>query len=275
MTDDIEAFITIMQVEGLSPPAQLIPEKLYRFPSNGKQTDTAGWCKLFADGMGGVFGDFRTGMSEKWQANHIKRCNDTESRTFRQQCKQAKLEREAEEARQHQEAMTCFADLWRKARPNVDLNHPYLVAKGKLYPHGVRQLGQALLVPVYGEDRLLHGLQFIQPDGSKKFKTYTRKAGCFHVLTPEASSLKNNAVVLLAEGWATACSLLTATGYPTFIGFDCGNLPAVAAVIRRQCPHSRLLVCADKDTNGKGQHQAKLAAQLHGGISLIPRFSHE
>ena len=79
MTDDIEAFITIMQVEGLSPPAQLIPEKLYRFPSNGKQTDTAGWCKLFADGMGGVFGDFRTGMSEKWQANHIKRCNDTEN----------------------------------------------------------------------------------------------------------------------------------------------------------------------------------------------------
>ncbi len=75
-----------------------------------------------------------------------------------------------------------------------------------------------------------------------------------------------------AEGWATAASLHTATGHPVFIAFDCGNLPAVARYIRQQFPAARLLVCADDDAHGKGEHHARIAASQNNGMAVIPQW---
>ena len=49
---------------------------------------------------------------------------------------------------------------------------------------GIRQIGDALVVSVMA-DKALTGLQFIQPDGQKRFITGTRKAGSWCLLKPE------------------------------------------------------------------------------------------
>lgn len=180
-------------------------------------------------------------------------------------------EREKVEAG-HREAAKKAVDLWSKANPHPDPNHAYLVRKGGLPPLGIRQMDNALVVPVHGADKALTGLQFIQPDGQKRFITGTRKAGSWCVLKPEGIPPTDWSIILVAEGWATAASLHTATGLPVFIAFDCGNLSAVAQYIRRQFPAARLLVCADDDAHGKGQNLARLAAQQNNGMAIIPRW---
>lgn len=42
--------------------------KLQRFATRDRRGDSAGWCKLFDDRRGGVFGDWRTGRTETWIA---------------------------------------------------------------------------------------------------------------------------------------------------------------------------------------------------------------
>ena len=68
-----------------------------------------------------------------------------------------------------------------QGQPHPDPNHAYLAREG-LPPVGIRQIGDALVVPVYGADKALTGLQFIQPDGQKWFITGTRKAGSWCLL---------------------------------------------------------------------------------------------
>lgn len=271
MTDPTQEFRQTLQAAGLTPPDTLIPGKLHRCPSNDRHGDKAGWCKLFDDGMGGVYGDFRSSTSETWQFRQADRMSDADRESFRQQVEQARRERDAEQTRTHREAARKAADLWGRANPHPDPNHAYLARKG-VPAVGVRQMDDALIVPLYGAEKALTGLQFIQPDGQKRFITGTRKAGSWCVLKPEGIPPTDWQKILIAEGWATAASLHTATGLPVFIAFDCGNLSAVAQVIRRQFPAARLLFCADDDAHGKGRHHAQQAARQTNGMAIIPQW---
>ena len=67
-----EQFRDAIREAGLEPPDLIEPGKLHRFSTNGKARDDAGWCKLFADLCGGVFGDHRSGLSALWQARRDK-----------------------------------------------------------------------------------------------------------------------------------------------------------------------------------------------------------
>lgn len=48
-------------------PKEIAPGIFVRFVTDG--TDKSGWLKLFPDGQGGVFGDWRRGTCESWQAD--------------------------------------------------------------------------------------------------------------------------------------------------------------------------------------------------------------
>ena len=54
------------------PDQNMEPGKLSRFSTNDKPADTAGWCKLFADGSGAVFGCNRAAASFGWQFRDAK-----------------------------------------------------------------------------------------------------------------------------------------------------------------------------------------------------------
>jgi putative DNA primase/helicase len=129
--DDIEEFKGAIRAHGLNPPEIIEPGKLHRFPTNCRASDDAGWCKLFPDCEGGVFGDFRSGLSETWQAQRKKPFTSAEREAFRQRCEAERCARQAEEARHHAEAAKKARSVW-AAATSLREPHPhlYLLKKG-------------------------------------------------------------------------------------------------------------------------------------------------
>ena len=86
---------------------------------------------------------------------------------------------------------------------------------------------------------------------------------------------KNAPVLLLCEGFATACSLHQATGYPVCVCFSAGNLKPVAEMVRKSAftSSARLLICGDDDTQTEvnpGRTKATEAAQAVAAGVVFP-----
>ena len=251
---------------GYSPdPGILTPGKMIRFATSGRRGDEAGWCKLFDDGEGGIFGCWRRGISETWQS----RIPDSlEERTvYAEHIRKAREEAAQIESALRAECRRTSATLWQQSH-DVDTKHPYLVAKA-IKPYGIRQLKESLLVPVKDASGILHGVQFIGLDGSKKFKAGTAVTGCFHAIE------KPNGTLLIAEGFATSATLHEITGHAVACTFNAGNMKPVAEALRINLPDTILIFCADDDhtTEGNpGLTKASEAAQAVDGLLAIPVF---
>jgi putative DNA primase/helicase len=118
-------------------------------------------------------------------------------------------------------------------------------------------------------------VQFIQPDGSKRFKTGGAVAGCYCALGGKPGP---DAPLLICEGWATACSLHEATGYPVAAAMNAGNLLAVAQAMRAKLPDATMVVCADDDNKSDGNPgltKAREAANAIGAGLAVPDFGAE
>lgn len=257
---------SIRNATGGSPAhSEIIPGKLVRFATSDKNGDESGWCKLFDDGEGGVYGCWRQGISESWQRRLPFSQGDRAD--FMARVKQAKEEANRLEAKQRNECRKRSAELWEKGR-DVEATHPYLVAKN-VKPYGVRQLQELLLVPVRDSNGTLHGLQFIGPDGAKKFKSGTAVTGCYHAIG------KPNGKLLISEGFATAATLYEITGHAVAVAFNAGNLKPVAEALRAKLPDTTLIICADDDhaTEGNpGLTKAREAALAVHGLLAAPAF---
>ncbi|MEW5864184.1 MAG: DUF3987 domain-containing protein [Pseudomonadota bacterium] len=268
MRDVIEQFRTAIHNAGLHPPEVIEADgKLHRFASNGKRSDDAGWYVLHSDGIpGGAFGDWRTGVSETWRADIGRKLQPQEEAQHRARLAAIRHEREVEEAQRKAKARAKAAAIWQEAAPAAD-DHPYLVSKG-VKAHGLRLHDGALVVPMR-DGTELHSLQFIGPDGSKRFLAGGRVSGCYFIIgEPEA-------VLCIAEGYATAASIFEATGYPVAVAFSAGNLEPVARALRAQRPGLRLILCADQDAatpSNPGLTRAREAAQAVGGLLAVPEF---
>lgn len=260
-------FREAMEAAGLAPPPDIVPGKFHRFPGANKGSrNSAAWCKLFPDGEGGVFGDFATGMHETWQAKRERPMTPAERETFTRQCLEAERERRAEEERRHNEARAKARAVWQAAEP-ASTDHPYLVSKG-IEAHGARLHKGALVVPVM-EAGELHSLQFIAPDGAKRFLAGGRVEGCYCPLGKPGDCL------VICEGFATGANIREATGHAVAVAFNAGNLAAVARSLRERFPELRLIVAADDDAGTSGNPgitKATEAAREAGALLAVPDF---
>lgn len=160
---------------------------------------------------------------------------------------------------------------------------PYLLRKG-VKAHGVRFApGGWLLVPLRDATGKLWNLQRIAPEkpasGSDKlFLKGGRKSGLWHLIgDPPAADKTDPAVLLIAEGYATAATLHEATGHTVAVAFDAGNLQHVARALRQQYPAALLVVCGDDDRdternsgNNPGRIKATAAAKAVRGLAVFP-----
>jgi putative DNA primase/helicase len=99
--------------------------------------------------------------------------------------------------------------------------------------------------------RDIHSLQFIGPDGVKRFLTGGRVTGCYFSI----GNPKGAAALCIAEGFATGATIHEATGYPVAVAFNAGNLGAVAKTLRGKFPDLPLILCGDFDKSGTGQRR--------------------
>jgi putative DNA primase/helicase len=124
LSEAAEKFKAALQTAGLTPPDVIEPGKLHRFPTNGKRGDDAGWCKLFPDMRGGVFGDHRSGISDHWSIKADPAMTTVERKAFRRQVAESKRQAEAEERRRHEAAARKAAAILETATGDP-ATHPY------------------------------------------------------------------------------------------------------------------------------------------------------
>lgn len=187
---------------------------------------------------------------------------------------------QAEQGAAHVAAATEAVKLWDSASPTGE--SPYLARKG-VQPYGVRYgAGGWLYVPVRDAAGTLWNVQRIAPDKpasgpDKLFLKGGRKSGLWHVCGAVEDDSHGPAVVLIAEGYATAASLHEATGHPVAVAFDAGNLGHVAKALRNQYPAALLALCGDDDAHtfaqsghNPGRDKATAAARAVRGLTVFP-----
>lgn len=235
-----DQFRAAMMAAGYTPPAEITPGRFHRFSANGRKSDTAGYCKMFDDERGGIFGDFRTSVEHTWQAERDDAWTPAQRDEHRQRIEQARREREAELERVRAEAREKAARIWAASTP-ASPDHPYLVRKG-IQPHGVRESRGSLVIPAYSADGTLQTLQFIDADGRKLFLSGGMKRGCYYPIKGSAGD-----TIAVAEGFATAASIHEATGQSCAVAFDAGNLKPVSEAIKERRPSVNITLHADND----------------------------
>lgn len=268
----VDAFRDAIIASGLGDPGQIAADgEIHRFSTaDDKHGGKSGWYSLHLDGLpAGIFGSWREGSTQTWCSVSRDRLTPAQRADIRRMVDATKAKRAAEIATRHAAAASKANRQWDSASP-ANPNHPYLLKKA-VKPHGVRQQGIALLVPVFvGAD--LVSLQTIMPDGGKRFMSNGRMSGGSYLI----DDATRRAEVLIAEGYATAATLHEEIGAACYVAFNAGNLLAVARTVRHLHPAGNIIVCADNDawTDGNpGLTKAKAAAIDIGAKLLTPDFS--
>lgn len=253
------------------PQQPMVPGKLTRFSTSGHARDRAGWCKLFPDGVGAVFGCHREGTAFTWQQRDPGAPPPTQAERHAAHlvATRARQRAENELAAEYAAAAETAVRILSVAQ-ELDPAHEYVARKG-IVPHRARQCRDgAIVLPVSGPDGMLQTLQFIRPDGEKRFLPKAKLTGGRLFL----GSPRNGLPMTLVEGWATGCSAHEASGGIVVVCFSGANMDDVAADLRRQYPASPLLVAGDLDASGTGHAYAQ-AAVLAGAPAtmLLPTFA--
>ncbi|MDY0280465.1 MAG: DUF3987 domain-containing protein [Salinivirgaceae bacterium] len=271
MTLSVERFREAIQGAGIEPPPGIIADgKLHCFTIPGdKPKSNNGFYVLHADEPpAGQFGCWKRGITQNWCGKEYKTLTPEEKDRYAANMESARKAREQEQAKIQAECRKWCAEIWEKCRDATN-DHSYLKRKG-VNAYGLRLLKETLLVPVRDMAGTLHGLQFIQKEGSKRFKSGTDKAGHFYAI-----GAMNDNTAIICEGYATGASIHQATGYLTFVAFDAGNLLPVAKEVRRQHTEARIILAADNDQfsdGNPGVSKATEAARAVNCLLAIPEF---
>lgn len=270
-----ESFHDAILAAGLIPPDVIEPGRFYRFNGDGKRNgNTAGWCKLFADGDGGIFGDWSTGLSEHWHEKRDKPMSTADRDAWRKRLEEARREADAEQARTHAEAAKLAKSIYDLAGKGA-AGHPYAMRKrinlGPLVRRGAwsqRGWDDALIVPLFSADRKIVSLEAINADGDKDFLKGGAKKGAFHPL----GKISEAKLICIGEGLAT----VAVAGGPAVAAMDAGNLLAVAESVRQISPTAEIVFLADNDVREDGRNPgieaATAAARAIGGKVAIPEL---
>ena len=269
-----EAFrAAILAALGHAPDA-IEPGKLQRFPTSDRRGDSAGWCKLFADLRGGVFGCYRRGLSETWSAIDRGRLTRAERAELARQVLAATAEREAEQRRRWARNTERIAALWAQCVPLVpgDPAALYLAQRLRLAPdhlrlpeclrlhpalpywHDGERIGAfpAMVAPLTALDGRIVALHrtYLSASGGKAAVPTAKK------LTAAAGPLAGACIALrrpvrgcigIAEGIETALAAWCASSVPTVAAYCAGNL----AAWRWPAGVRRLVIFADNDDAGR------------------------
>jgi putative DNA primase/helicase len=244
MVDPVKAFrAAILSALGQAPD-HIEPGRLQRFSTSRRAGDKAGWSKLFADQRYGVFGDFRTGVTEAWRmpSEPFKSASERKS-----SARQHLLARERHDEKLHRHSVvnaSLMREIWANTLAVVDgdpvarylhrrgLNgrvpaclrhHPSL----PYWQEGYLGNWPAMVAPLTAPDGRVLALHrtYLTADGHKapvaNVKKLTRAVGpvpgaCIALHEPL------NGALGVAEGIETAQAAYLASGLPTVAAY-CAN----------------------------------------------------
>lgn len=256
-------------IEPFSPLDVVADGCLQRFRVVGdKPGSRNGWLVVHADPTVAIFGSWRLGSSHIWTPKRDTPCSPAERAAVRERLRAAQAARDRERDRDQADAAERARVLLGRSALALAA-HPYLLKK-KIKPHGARMLRGDLVLPLRDTAGKLWSLQFIGPDGQKRFLAVGRTRGCYYPIGGAPVS-----TLLVCEGFATGGTLHEATGWPVAVAFNANNLEPVACALREKFPSVRAVVCADDDAatpGNPGLTRATAAARAVGGRVVYPNF---
>ncbi len=277
----------IATVPGADVPEAITPGRWVRFSTNGRPGDTAGFCMLFDDLRGAVFGCHRQGISEVWSAIDKAAMTPAQRIAHARKVLAATAEREAQQRQQWAENAQRIAQVWAQCVPLVAgdpvtlyLKHRGLAGVWPLpdalryhralpYWHDGEKLGTfaamvARMVSADGRMVALHRT-YLTLDGRKAQVPEVKK------LTGAAGPLAGACIPLhkpargyigIAEGIETALAAWCASGVPTVAAYCAGSL----AAWRWPAGVQRLVIFADADKAGREAADKLRARALGSGL---------
>jgi putative DNA primase/helicase len=276
--DYIDQFRDAMVQRGLNPPDEIIADgNLHRCDVEGRNGRDDGAYILHCDGIpAGGFQNWKDGRDwENWRADLGRSITATEEKAYRAKVKAQRALRAAEEARRHDAAAAEAIRRLKAASTNNADSHPYILAKG-IRAHGVAvaEADGTLLVPMRDIDGKLWNVERISATDFQKKRGLSggRRTSCFFSIG------KPDDLIVIAEGYATGCSIHEASGLPVAVTFNCGNLLPVAKALRAKYPSVGIIVAADDDsaTDGNpGLRKASEVAHAVGGVFAVPELNGE
>jgi putative DNA primase/helicase len=279
VTDPVLDFLEAMRAAGIHP-IESIADKLaaghpVRFRADGdKPGRRNGWALLHVDGApAGVFRHYRLGIRTVWRAGSNSRSlSPAERRAIMAKARESEARRKAETQARQEAAAGVACDLWQHAG-KPDPAHAYLTRKG-LPPFGIRQLGDALLVPMFDSGFRLWSVQRVYPDGRKLFLSGGRTDGLFWLHGVHLQDGRPSAgPLVIGEGFATMAAVHHATGHGVVAALSAHNLESVARSMRKLFPNRTLIVGADDDrhlSENIGLVAAQRAAESIGALLATP-----
>jgi len=240
---------------------------LHRFKALGDGNKNAWYVFYAGSPAAGAYGCWKRGVKETFCERYGK-LSKTELNDVRCRWQEAERERERAEKERHTKAHKIATWILSHSMPVT--THAYLEHKGVNNFGNLREFRGALVLPLRDIQGELHSLQFIGIDGSKKFLTGGRIAGCFFTISD-----KFDGAIVISEGYATGASIHEATGLATLSAMNCGNLLAVVKALRERFPSREIIVAADNDvwTDGNpGLTKASEAAKAIRAKFAVPQF---
>jgi phage/plasmid primase-like uncharacterized protein len=267
-------------------PDVIEPARFHRFGTSARRGDSAGWCKLFGDLRGGVFGCYRQGISETWRSTEQTTITREQRAALARQVMTATVERQTQQRQQRAANAQRNAALWANTML-VTADDPvslYLRRRGlagpvpehlRLHPRLTYWDGgdcgsyPAMIAPLIRPDGLVLALHrtYLTADGGKAPVLIVKKlTGAAGPLAGACIPLHDaqHGVIGIAEGIETAQAAYLASGLPTVAAYSASNLAAYVwpAGVRR------IAVFADADPAGAAAARSLKARALRAGLSV-------
>ena len=272
MVDPLQAFRAAILAALGHAPEVIEPGRFQRFATSDRRGDSAGWCKLFDDLRGGVFGCYRQGISEAWCAADRATMTREQRAELARQVMATTAERESQQRQQWAENAQRIARMWAECVPLVPGDPCTLYLKGRgfggvrpppdvlrlhralHYWHGAEKLGRfpAMVAPLMAPGGRIVALHrtYLTGDGRKADVPSVKKlAGAAGPLAGACIPLHKaqRGVIGIAEGIETALAAWCASGVPTVAAYCAGNLAAWQWPANVQ----QLVIFADQDKVGR------------------------
>jgi putative DNA primase/helicase len=218
--------------------------------------------------MVGVFGCWKRGIKEKWHARNGKTHSKDEWDAIRRRLDEARRVQEQTEVEAHRKAREVAQ--WIYTRTSPIKSHDYLLKKNVAAHGPVMLRGENLVLPLRDAKGILHSLQFIGPDGTKRFLRGGRIQGAFYTISDQ-----QDGPLYICEGYSTGATIFEATGRAVICAMNSNNLAVVATDMRAKHPAREIVIAGDDDHGVKGNPGVTKATEAATAIKaklVIAKF---
>ena len=289
MADPRDAFRTAVLARLDRAPDLIEPGRFQRFPTSDRRGDSSGWCKLFDDLRGGVFGCYRGGISEQWSTGDHAAMTRDQRIKLAHQVAVAAAERERNQRQQWAENAQRIGKMRAETLPLAPGDPVTLYLKrrglggvwplptvlryhrGLPYWEGSEKVGEfpAMVAPIVAPDGrtvALHRTYLARNGRKADVPTVKKLTGAAGPMTGASVPLHKptRGCIGVAEGIESALAAWCASTVGTVATYCAGNLAAWVWPQNVQ----RLVIFADNDKAGREAAGTLHARALAAGLRV-------